>query len=119
MITGDEVARGNPRRASEPVLMTHPQAALGYLVFKRFPVILRKKGVRQSDSHFEIMTPQQKSNDKSKKKPQKKSFPCKKERQLIPHKIPFFVAELQTQKTSTRGSYCHISSTLLKSNHKK
>lgn len=46
----DDVARGNPRRASEPVLMTHPQAALGYLVFKRFPVILRKKGVRLLDS---------------------------------------------------------------------
>lgn len=46
----DEVAKENPRRREQAVLMTHPQAALGYLITKRFPLILQKSGVRFLDS---------------------------------------------------------------------
>lgn len=42
----DANAKGNPKRAEMAVTMTHPQAALGYLVSKRFPIISGKKGVR-------------------------------------------------------------------------
>ena len=46
----DEVAKHNPRRSEGAVLMTHPQAALGYLVTKRFPVLMGKSGVRIMDT---------------------------------------------------------------------
>ena len=42
----DEVAKQNPKRTEQAVLMTHPQAALGYLVFKRKPLLFSKEGVK-------------------------------------------------------------------------
>jgi hypothetical protein len=46
----DDNARNNPRRYSEPVLMTHPQAALGYLIAVEHPVFITKRGLRMLDS---------------------------------------------------------------------
>jgi len=46
----DETAKTNPKRFKEPCLMTHPQAALGYMITKRFPLIAQKSGVRFLDS---------------------------------------------------------------------
>lgn len=42
----DANAKLNPRRYEEAVLMTHPQAALGYLVFKEKKFLLNKTGVK-------------------------------------------------------------------------
>lgn len=41
----DEVAKKNPKRYEEAVTMTHPQAALGYLVFRIKPLLFPKAGV--------------------------------------------------------------------------
>lgn len=41
----DEVAKKNPKRYEEAVTMTHPQAALGYLVYRIKPLLFPKAGV--------------------------------------------------------------------------
>lgn len=41
----DEVAKKNPKRFEEAVTMTHPQAALGYLVYRIQPLLFPKAGV--------------------------------------------------------------------------
>lgn len=41
----DEVAKKNPKRYEEAVTMTHPQAALGYLIYRIKPLLFPKKGV--------------------------------------------------------------------------
>lgn len=46
----DDNSKQNPKRHIPPVLMTHPQAALGYLVAKKYPMFKDKTGIRILES---------------------------------------------------------------------
>lgn len=52
----DALAKTNPKRHTEAVLMTHPQAALGYLVYRLFPVLTKKQGIKLLVSHEKVVS---------------------------------------------------------------
>lgn len=67
----DALAKTNPKRYTEAVLMTHPQAALGYLVYRLFPVLTKKQGIKLLVSHEKVVSslPLDKSITVTKKNP--------------------------------------------------
>lgn len=69
----DDNSKLNPKRFIPPVLMTHPQAALGYLISKRYPLLINKQGVKilDTDTRSVVMVGDQiEAKDKDPKKEQ-------------------------------------------------
>jgi len=75
----DAYAKINPKRYTSAVLMTHPQAALGYLVSKRFPMIKETSGIRLLDTDTKTVVAHGDDFKVTSKEPQKPIYETKKE----------------------------------------
>ena len=101
----DDNSKLNPKRFEPPVLMTHPQAALGYLISKKYPLLINKQGIRILDLESKSVLYVGDKIESKEKDPNRKETPTQPKTEVPPRALEDLFGHLNRSIYKERQEY--------------